>query len=220
MDTITKLIDSIVSLLGVLIWPLVWIFLVLYFGSTIKQFILGLGEFSLKSGIVEASLKQKQLEVAASISAATISHGNMQLDSEKVANRVTQVIKPETFRKIASSRVLWVDDIPENNVYERKSLELLGVLVYLSLSTEEALHLSTQIAFDLIISDMARVDDDRAGYTLLEKLRQEANSTPFLIYSSSREEEHLAEARRRGAIGCTNQPEELFSIALSVLIGR
>jgi hypothetical protein len=55
---------------------------------------------------------------------------------------------------------------------------------------------------------------------LLDKLRESGNRTPFIIYAGSRAPEHQAEARRRGAIGCTNRPEELFEMVLSALGGK
>jgi DNA-binding NarL/FixJ family response regulator len=61
---------------------------------------------------------------------------------------------------------------------------------------------------------MGRPPDDRAGYTLLEKMRQLGQRTPFLIYSGSKKPEHVAEAQMRGAQGATNDPEELLDLAL------
>ncbi len=67
------------------------------------------------------------------------------------------------------------------------------------------------------ISDMGRPPDDRAGYTLLEQLRANGDQTPLIIYAGSRSPEHVAEARRRGAFGCTNRPQELYEMVLAVL---
>ena len=43
---------------------------------------------------------------------------------------------------------------------------------------------------------------------------------PFIIFSSSRSPEHQAEARRRGAVGCTNDSTELFVMVVSTLQRR
>jgi CheY-like chemotaxis protein len=117
------------------------------------------------------------------------------------------------------STVLWADDCPNNNVYERQALEAVGINVVLAVSTEEALEKLNQQKFDAIISDMGRPPDKQAGYTLLDKLRSSGNQTPFVIYAGSKAPEHIVESRRRGAIGCTNNPNELFEMVLAA-VGR
>ena len=64
---------------------------------------------------------------------------------------------------------------------------------------------------------MARGGDTRAGYTLLDALRAAGSRTPFILYASSRRPEHVADARRRGAFGCTNRATELFDLVLAAL---
>ena len=117
------------------------------------------------------------------------------------------------------STVLWVDDHPNNNIHERQALEALGINFVLAVSTEEALERLNQQKFDAIISDMGRPLDNQAGYTLLDKLRSSGNQTSFVIYAGSKTPEHIGESRRRGAIGCTNNPNELFEMVLSA-VGR
>ena len=114
--------------------------------------------------------------------------------------------------------MLWVDDNPDNNNYERQALEALGVQFMISTSTEDAINKVKNHKFGAIISDMGRRHDPRAGYTLLEKLRASGDRTPFIIYSRSRSPENQAEARRRGAVGCTNRATELFEMVLSALM--
>lgn len=130
---------------------------------------------------------------------------------------VAQAVTPRVARLAEKAKVLWVDDRPNNNNYERKALEALGMTFVLSRSTEDALNELKKQRFNLIISDMGRPPDPQAGYTLLDKLRSSGNQTPFLIYAGSRAPEHQSEAKRRGAIGCTNRPDELFKLVLSTL---
>nr|WP_277881515.1 response regulator [Leptolyngbya sp. FACHB-17] len=112
---------------------------------------------------------------------------------------------------------MWVDDYPNNNIYERQALEALGVNFVLATSTEEALKKISRQKFDAIISDMGRPPDSRAGYTLLDQLRSNGDQTPFIIYAGSRNPEQVAESRRHGAIGCANNANELFEMVLSTL---
>jgi CheY-like chemotaxis protein len=96
-------------------------------------------------------------------------------------------------------------------------MEALGIRFVLATTTEEALEKLNQQQFDAIISDMGRPPDPRAGYTLLDRLRSRRNQTPFIIYSNSRDPEHIAESRRHGAIGCTNDSTELIEMVLSAI---
>jgi DNA-binding NtrC family response regulator len=107
-----------------------------------------------------------------------------------------------------------VDDRPDNNTYERQALARYGIEFMLAISTEEALEKLSIKKFDVIISDMGRPPDLRAGYTLLRAIREKGDNTPYFIYAGSRAPEHRAEAKRRGAQGTTNMPAELIEMVL------
>jgi CheY-like chemotaxis protein len=128
-----------------------------------------------------------------------------------------QVASQEEVRSALSKdkAILWVDDRPDNNFYEREALKRYGIEFVLATSTDEALKILSGAKFDVIISDMGRPPDPRAGYTLLEAVRTKGDNTPYFIYSGSRSQEHVAEAKRRGAQGTTNIPDELIRMVLS-----
>jgi hypothetical protein len=42
-------------------------------------------------------------------------------------------------------------------------------------------------------------------------------NTPCIIYASGKKPEYIAEARRRGAFGNTNGPEELFALVVQAI---
>ena len=226
VDDIVKLFDAITKLLNVLIWPGVILFILIRFGRDLRDFFSSLGELSLKGAGFEASLKRKQAEVVAALSAAAASKPDEDktLDSVKkeaiiAADVVAEVVTPRAIRRASRATILWVDDNPHNNSYERQALEALGVSFVLAKSTDEALKKISRQRFDAIISDMGRPPDSRAGYTLLDKLRSSEDQIPFIIYAGSRDPEHVAESRRRGAIGCTNNANELLEMVL-VALGR
>ena len=56
-----------------------------------------------------------------------------------------------------------------------------------------------------------------AGYTFLEKVKAMHVPTPFIIYASGKKSEYIAEARKRGAFGDTNEPQELFEFVVHAL---
>mgnify|MGYP001327290593 FL=1 len=108
--------------------------------------------------------------------------------------------------------ILWVDDRPENNVYERQAMEAMGLEFTLALSTTEALHILSTRRFAAIVSDMGRKEGPREGYALLEALRARDKSTPFFIYAGSNAPQHRREAALRGAQGSTNIAEDLVEM--------
>ena len=112
-----------------------------------------------------------------------------------------------------------MDDQPRNIEYERQALTALGFDVTIALDTEPALQKMSSNTYDLVISDMGRPSGARAGYTLLQALRQRGIETPFLICSSSDAPEHKQEALRRGAQGATNDPQELLELVVQILGG-
>ena len=114
-------------------------------------------------------------------------------------------------------RILWVDDRPENNVYERSAFESLGLEFTLALSTKQALDTLSKNQFAAIISDMGRKEGPREGYVLLEAVRATNSNTPFFIYAGSNAPAHKREAIARGAQGTTNRVQELFDMVIQAL---
>jgi CheY-like chemotaxis protein len=110
------------------------------------------------------------------------------------------------------NQILWVDDRPQNNIYERKAMESMGLQFTLVESTEVALQILSTRRFAAIISDMGRKEGPREGYKLLEAIRAKNKTTPFFIYAGSSAPEHRREAALRGAQGSTNIAEELIDM--------
>ena len=196
-------------------------FILLHFGQDFRKFLSSLSELTLKGAGFEASLKRKQAEATAALAAAIASKNTNQEDAVQeaqiAADIVAEAVTPTAIKRASRSSVLWVDDFPDNNIYERRALEALGIKFVLAVSTDEALTRMSRRHFDVIISDMGRPPDTRAGYTLLDQLRAVGDKTPFIIYASSRAPKHVAESRQHGAIGCTDNANELFEMVLSAL---
>lgn len=128
------------------------------------------------------------------------------------------LVRGEEFKKIYKiNNILWVDDRPENNVFERKTLERYGFDFSLALSTQQALDLMKHKSFSLIISDMGRKEGSREGYVLLDEVRKTNKTIPFIIYAGSKKREHINETFRHGGQGCTNNPLELINLVLQNL---
>lgn len=224
IDDAIKIIEAVTKLISVLVWPSILLFVLIRFAPSLRDFFSSIGEFSLKGAGFEASAKRKQAEAAEALAAATASKPETGATPETtakearaIASFVAESATPRVIRRLSRSSILWVDDRPNNNVYERKALEAVGITFVISTSTDDALAKLKDQKFDAIISDMGRPPDPQAGYTLLDRLRSSGDLTPFIIYADSRAPEHRAEARRRGAIGCTNRPDELFDMVLMTL---
>jgi CheY-like chemotaxis protein len=115
------------------------------------------------------------------------------------------------------SRILWVDDRPENNVYERHAFESQGIEFSIALSTDEALEMLNNNKYAVIISDMGRKEGPKEGYLLLENIRKSGDKTPFFIYAGSNLPEHKKLDREQGAQGSTNHAQELFAMVMNVV---
>jgi len=70
------------------------------------------------------------------------------------------------------NRILWVDDPPDNNRYERRAFESVSLQITLAQSTDDAIEKMAQNRFAAIISDMERREGPREGYVLLDRLRR------------------------------------------------
>jgi CheY-like chemotaxis protein len=210
-EQVVSVVEAVTGLVSALAWPLLVFVVLLRFRAPIAAFLANMESFSFKAPGVEATAKQRQMEAAASLGAAAAAKGATDADALDVGSVVGSLPGAREQASFDRARVLWVDDNPGNNRYETRALEALGIRVETSLSTEDALARQRERPFDLILSDMGRGADSRAGFTLLDELRRSGDTTPFVIYAGSREPEHVAESRRRGALGCTNRPDELLN---------
>ena len=145
---------------------------------------------------------------------------NLMQPAATVSIPTTQADTRTDDRTARPTRILWVDDKPDNNVREREAMAAFRVQFDLALSTEEALQRLRGTSYDLIISDMSRPGDLQAGYTLLQSLRRSGDTTRVIFYTSSCTDVQMQEARTRGALGCSTQISQLMQTALSTLEAR
>jgi CheY-like chemotaxis protein len=143
-------------------------------------------------------------------------NASSQVSSSKLQPKhaTESAIRTQSAERLDGMRILWVDDRPSNIRFERKAFEELGAQVHLAIDTNDALLIVQEIPFDLVISDMGRPSGQRAGFTLLSKIREMGNKVPFIIYAGSNAPHHKEEAVRAGAIGCTNNPYDLIDMVL------
>jgi CheY-like chemotaxis protein len=122
--------------------------------------------------------------------------------------------------------VLWVDDNPENNRYERNALYAMQIRVDLATSTDEALQrLSEREPVHLVITDWHRDPQPdphvSEGIRLLRHLHETWPSVPRVVYHGEFDTHRAAvrdrEARALGAIGATAHPDVLMNWCVQAL---
>jgi CheY-like chemotaxis protein len=106
------------------------------------------------------------------------------------------------------ARILWVDDLPDGNLYETIALERFGRFVTKATSTEAALRYLAEMDFALIITDVARGDDAQAGENLIRRVRGNGRSVPIMVYTmgAAAQRRHLLDV---GADAVVDAPDEL-----------
>ena len=211
----------VVQLVQALVWPAFAVFLVLKFHRPLTAYVEKLGQASVKLPGFELSLSQ----VAASAAAAGAVVA-------KQAASEDQPVPEDTYRKIAAAfaqpaapnqrpinqrSILWVDDNPQGNAGLANAFRTLGVNVVNATSTDEAERAVAASHFDLIISDMSRPPDPEAGKTLVAALKKRGVTTPVIIYAARWAAQHREEAASFGVRAITNDPGEVYSVAMTAL---
>lgn len=142
---------------------------------------------------------------------------NQKVDIERIRGVVSRAFEPNISSELAGRSILWVDDNPANNELAVRALKKLQVDIEQVTSTEAGLSSLIQRRFDLVITDMGRGTNLRAGYDLLQAMRSADNSLPVFIFSSSDRPEHRREAAQLGAQLATNDMIELIDNVIRFL---
>lgn len=115
---------------------------------------------------------------------------------------------------LQGAKILWVDDQPENNLWERTTFRFFGAEVEAAETTRSALAYLGSTRYDLIISDIARARVPDEGVRALPAIITRAPDTAIVFYVGQLD---AAAGIPRGARGITNRPDELLHLALDVL---
>ena len=215
-------VNAVAALIGSLAWPVVVLVLVLVFRTQIGAVVRNLSSFSVKAGGVEAALStQKNVESALTAAAgnrndsATANVPAVITGAQATARRAVQVL--DVHGAPQTRRGLWVDDRPDDNKFERAALEALGIHFDLARTTPEAVSLLDGPPYSIIVSDMRRGDEPTAGLELLDVLRQRKYPAPCVIYAGTATPDEIAETKRRGGFGQTDDPNRLIELVVQAL---
>lgn len=172
---------------------------------------VGLGPLSIQ-------MKEEAVETtAAAVRAWRTDTPAKTVDVGKIRSTIERAFAPDIADSMIGKAVLWVDDNPDNNMLAVRALKKLRLEVEQVTSTDAALAALDRRPFDLIISDMGRGEDMRAGYDLLKRVRDRGNKVPFAVFAGSDKPEFRKEAAERGAQLSTNDMIELIDFVVTEL---
>ncbi|MGH7572608.1 MAG: response regulator [Gemmatimonadota bacterium] len=105
---------------------------------------------------------------------------------------------------LRGARILWVDDHPENNAWERSLLKAFGTETVSVETTRSAVAVLQRERFDVILSDITREGRRDEGIRALPRIVEAAGATRLVFYVG-----RLSNLRSlEGAFGITNHPNE------------
>ena len=119
------------------------------------------------------------------------------------------------------ARVLWVDDNPANNEYERSVLRAEGMIFDNVVSSTEAIEQLLMSTYDLVITDLGRRwssdASQRAGRDLLMHPAIRNGGPPVLVYAGKNAVRQRDELLAMGAFGISANREQLFEQVFQAL---
>jgi CheY-like chemotaxis protein len=209
--------EELIQVIPSALWALVVVFALFLFRKPIGVLLGRLqsarlpGNVELKFGhaferAVEEASKRPELSAL----------GFVPQEAERLLDRATH-----NADVVVGARVLWVDDQPEGNVWEREAMDALGISVTTARSTDEADFFLKPGRVDVVISDMERpgeeMDESKAGYRLRDAMYRHGVTAPLIFYVLELDL-YLTPPERTFAI--TDRPDELFDYLMDALIAR
>lgn len=198
---------ELVKLLPTTLWIVFVAILIAIFYKPIKRDLLprmsGFRAFGFEAAFVEEELDKaigKQGEGDVQVS---------KQDRSQVLRRAQRVAPV-----LRGARILWVDDKPDFNVYERSILQSLGILVDMATTTEKALSMLRSADYHAVISDMERDGIPDEGLQFIDKMRRQGLYRPTILYIRSLDP---SRGTPPYAFGITNQPDHLLHYVMDVL---
>lgn len=128
--------------------------------------------------------------------------------AEERGETAEQVTVPDDSGSSAFARILWVDDNPDNNIFETVALESLGRFVTQATSTRAGLTYLSQLPYALAITDLGRHGDAKAGIDFIRRAREDGYTLPIIVYTMNAQRVN-DEVTAAGAAAVVDLPDEL-----------
>lgn len=207
MESLAKLVSALSSLA----WPAIFGLLIIKFYQPLKALIESARgrKFTIKVAGNELTMEEASEQQRKIIN-------DIQSKLAEVEKRLEKDQSVSLNSDISSTpnnkRILWVDDKPKNNSFLVASLRERGHAVDIALSTEEGLVKFKSQSYDIVISDMGRPDDKKAGITLAKEIRKTGSEVPFYIFCGGWAARNLRdEALSEGVNDITSSSTTLLS---------
>ncbi len=208
-------IANLLSSIAQLLWPVVVAVLVIVLLPVIRGLIKGSDSVNLEVGGAKISVQRAAEDIRKLINdlqdRLNAIEGRMPSQDGGEAGIATSLPRP--------SKILWVDDRPNANVYERARVKDAGYELLQAESTTVAQRiLASDGPVQLIVTDMARVEagggyNMAAGLDLIKGLRKANDMTPVVVYSSRRSlAPVLDDLQKLTNVVYTTSPTELIGL--------
>ena len=192
---------ALIALLPHVFWALVLVGVLLWVGrDTVRELLRRVDKVSIAG--VELELRD-DLEAAATARGQTI--GNDALG--KAARRLAA-----SASLTRGARLLWVDDVPAGIVNESRLFEQAGIDITRALTSADAFARLDMNNYDLVLSDINREGNARAGILFADALAGRPNAPPLIFYVGTAQRPCPVHA-----FGITDRPDELTHLVLDVL---
>jgi len=228
--SVKDIVEATLGLLRILIsWPVAIVVVFMTFRRELRRALPELLS-RLSQRVTKASIGGTSFEFAeAQALQDTITQGAESLRNKPeefevfVGKQLQKAVAPHQgasrIRPLAGKKILWVDDHPENNSYESNLFVRLGARINVARSTREAIGQLDHGKYDLLITDIHRVEDDvekpTAGYTLIAKTETRDPYTPSVIYTSNIERVDPIESAP--ASGVADDPRALADLVVKLI---
>lgn len=153
---------------------------------------------------VELSFLQDSMEKAVTLAKK---NPQWQVEISQGDEKLVLIRAKRHIELLSEVRILWVDDVPDNNVNEIKMLNDLGLHVTCKANTRDAIDELQNNLYDIVLSDMARGTSNTDGLDMLDKIRQFDRHTHVIFYVGIIDKNMGCPV---GAFGITNRPDELL----------
>ncbi len=230
--TVKGIVDSVLKLLEIsvtCVWPVTLLLLLFVFRRQITGMLPRLEQRLKKAEIAGTKLEFSEVAVDALKEAIETGAEEYKDDPEQLVVFVREQVNKLPKQQLAYPQpgaltlsghsILWVDDNPINNTYESSILKRLGASIVTARSTEEALALLNIDSYDLIISDIHRMESGRenpaAGYDLLDAVMQREPDSTLVFYTAS--VARVNSSRTSAAYGVADNPTQLLNLVAQAL---
>jgi hypothetical protein len=140
---------------------------------------------------------------------------------EKTNEEIPVEVKDALFERLTyvkgkemAIKAIWIDDFPNNNIYESKILKLIGIQVDVAKSSDEGYKMIMENNYGLILSDISRNGIHDEGIRFHRRLIEENIDIPLIFYAGFAD-------RSKGvppyAFGIADLPDKLIHLVLDVI---